>query len=182
MAGRHQDGRTTAAGLSRDRQGCGRARCRSRPELSWPRITWASSTVVVPISSGRAESVPATRSTGQVLSPAANSNTSWPAATRPRANRSTTASVPPYDGGGTGNHGGASRPTFTTFRGGLHASARACRCNRARGRWPHSPCSSGWQCDRGRQPDDRSYNAPVTDARSAQPTASGGAAKQIRCS
>src|SRR5687767_3685742 len=43
-------------------------------------------------------------------SPVANSVTSMPASTRRSVRSATTDSVPPYFGGGTGNHGGAIIP------------------------------------------------------------------------
>src|SRR3954447_7888675 len=57
--------------------------------------------------------VPGTRGTGHVLSSGAARSTSGPAATKPRASRSTTASIPPYAAGGTGSQAGAIRPIRT---------------------------------------------------------------------
>src|SRR5437588_9800996 len=48
--------------------------------------------------------------TGHVESPVANRTTSWPAAASPWASLSTTSSIPPYRCGGTGAHGGATKP------------------------------------------------------------------------
>jgi hypothetical protein len=54
--------------------------------------------------------MPGAKGTGQVLSEAAASTTSCPAAVNPRARRSTTLSMPPYPEGGMGIQGAAISP------------------------------------------------------------------------
>jgi hypothetical protein len=82
------------------------------------RYTWTCriSGTVRPVSSARARSATQLRGTGQVLSPVVTSSTSCSAWPSPRASWSTNVSVPPYSGGGTGDHGGAINPTLMRTR------------------------------------------------------------------
>src|SRR4051812_9360846 len=64
--------------------------------------------------------------TGHVLSSAANSKMSCPAACKPFAWTSTIASMPPYAGGGTGSHGGATIATRTRLLSMVGGTVSGC--------------------------------------------------------